>query len=99
MVRARQLSGEGGIRTLDGRNRPYRFSRPAHSTALPPLRGSAENTLASAGGEERPEQLGGVLGQQARFDLRPVVQKRLPEDVEHAARGAGLWIERAEHDA
>src|SRR5256714_15012012 len=30
-------SGEGGIRTLDGRNRPYRFSRPAHSTALPPL--------------------------------------------------------------
>jgi Phage integrase family len=32
------VSGEGGIRTLDGRNRPYRFSRPAHSTALPPLR-------------------------------------------------------------
>src|SRR5438874_10257 len=32
------MSGEGGIRTLDGRNRPYRFSRPAHSTALPPLR-------------------------------------------------------------
>src|SRR5579875_46754 len=33
--------GEGGIRTLDGRNRPYRFSRPAHSTALPPLRSEA----------------------------------------------------------
>ncbi len=33
-----RVSGEGGIRTLDGRNRPYRFSRPAHSTALPPLR-------------------------------------------------------------
>jgi len=25
-----EFSGEGGIRTLDGRNRPYRFSCPAH---------------------------------------------------------------------
>ena len=38
-------NGEGGIRTLDGRNRPYRFSRPAHSTTLPPLP-VAEDTLA-----------------------------------------------------
>src|SRR5947199_112385 len=37
-ARSTEISGEGGIRTLDGRNRPYRFSRPAHSTALPPLR-------------------------------------------------------------
>ena len=34
-------SGEGGIRTPDGRKRPYRFSRPAHSTALPPLRSTS----------------------------------------------------------
>ena len=27
--RSVRVSGEGGIRTLDGRNRPYRFSRPA----------------------------------------------------------------------
>ncbi len=40
-TRKSQASGEGGIRTLDGRNRPYRFSRPAHSTALPPLRWKA----------------------------------------------------------
>jgi hypothetical protein len=30
--RQRPLDGEGGIRTLDGRNRPYRFSRPARAS-------------------------------------------------------------------
>ena len=35
---AAAISGEGGIRTLVGPNDPNRFSRPAHSTALPPLR-------------------------------------------------------------
>jgi hypothetical protein len=35
------ISGEGGIRTPDGPKGPYRFSRPAHSTALPPLRWGA----------------------------------------------------------
>src|SRR4030081_313613 len=53
---ASDLSGEGGIRTLDGRNRPYRFSRPAHSTALPPLR-SAQEKLATRG-EDRGDQRG-----------------------------------------
>ena len=37
-ARALLLSGGGEIRTLAGRNRPERFSRPPHSTALPPLR-------------------------------------------------------------
>jgi hypothetical protein len=32
-----QPGGGGEIRTLAGRNRPERFSRPPHSTALPPL--------------------------------------------------------------
>ena len=43
--------GEGGIRTLDGRNRPYRFSRPAHSTALPPLR--LVSQVSATGAQER----------------------------------------------
>ncbi len=35
----RQTGGGGGIRTLGRRCRRQRFSRPSHSTALPPLRG------------------------------------------------------------
>src|SRR5215207_5566513 len=31
------VSGGGGIRTPEGPNGPLRFSRPPHSTALPPL--------------------------------------------------------------
>src|SRR5262249_8661937 len=48
------VSGEGGIRTPDGPKGPYRFSRPAHSTALPPLRwGRPKGSRSSAGGLAR----------------------------------------------
>ncbi len=57
--------GEGGIRTLDGRNRPYRFSRPAHSTALPPLRSGAR--LPDGQWGRRSARNGGV-SRQTGFD-------------------------------
>ena len=39
------ISGEGGIRTLDGRNRPYRFARPAPLTHGPGLTRSRRSGL------------------------------------------------------
>ena len=42
----RVVSGGGGIRTLEGPNGPKRFSRPPHSTALPPLRSGPRGPVA-----------------------------------------------------
>ena len=52
-------SGGGEIRTLVGRNRPKRFSRPPHSTALPPLR-RTKSTAAPLGFLKRREAAGSV---------------------------------------
>ena len=53
-------------------------------------------TLAPTRSEERPEEIGGFLGQEPRFDLGSVVQAWFAEHVEHAAGGAGLWVQGAE---
>src|SRR5207237_2379321 len=59
-----------------------------------PLRHPSERRQSSlaADREELPEELGGLVGEQAARDLRPVVQLRLGEHVEHAARGARLRV-------
>src|SRR4051794_37497599 len=63
---------------------PYRFSRPAHSTALPPLRwgrpkgsrswGRSGRPGSAPGREERAQEVGAVLGQEPALDLRAVVE-------------------------
>jgi Phage integrase family len=64
------FNGEGGIRTPEGPKGPYRFSRPAHSTALPPLQVGEEQVrrlgpFSALWGEERAQQVGALLGQEA----------------------------------
>jgi peptide methionine sulfoxide reductase len=46
-------SGGGGIRTLETPCDACRFSRPVHSTALPPLRGVGDPSMLDAGAEVR----------------------------------------------
>ncbi len=54
--------GGGGIRTLVGRSRPKRFSRPPHSTALPPLRMSAPRPQPTAAPADACSQRARRLG-------------------------------------
>jgi len=56
-------------------------------------------SLAPAGCEESPQQIGAFLRQQAALDLGPVVQAGLVEDVEDASGGACLRIGRSVHQA
>ncbi len=71
-----------------------RFSRPPHSTALPPLQGDTPRLL-SPRREERAEQLPALLREQTAGDGGAVVQPRLAEHVQDAPACSGLRIARS----
>jgi hypothetical protein len=92
VAHCRAIGGGGDERcvdhaaTIDDRRRRRHGDSP--TPALLPRRGTA------ARAEERDEQLGRLGLQDARVDLRAVVEPRLGEDVEDAARRARLRVGR-----
>src|SRR5687768_2689130 len=89
--------GGGGIRThgtgVTGTT-VFETARFNHSRTPPDATSQGSARRSAAGPEERPQELGGFLGQEPSGDLGTVVQARLGEDVEYRAGGARLRVDR-----
>src|SRR5215217_1005869 len=90
-----KAEGEGFEPSVQGLP-TQRFSRPPRLTTPAPLRGRSRaqlKSLATAPRGEEPDEQGRTLGREhAALDERAMVQARLGENVEHAARGSRLGV-------